>query len=59
MANTSILAAFERMWQHTVAALGSKANTSDITNLQTQIDEKVSMTELENYVDETFLGGEW
>ena len=25
MANTSILAAFERMWQHVVAALGSKA----------------------------------
>lgn len=29
MANTSILAAFERMWQHVVAALGNK---SDITH---------------------------
>jgi len=27
MANTSILAAFERMWQHVVAALGNKADT--------------------------------
>lgn len=28
MANTSILAAFERMWQHIVVALGSKADAS-------------------------------
>lgn len=28
MANTSILAAFERMWQHTVALLGSKSDIS-------------------------------
>lgn len=44
MANTSILAAFERMWQHTVAALGNKANAdhthaiSDVTELQTTLD---------------------
>lgn len=28
MANTSIYAAFERLWQHVVAALGNKADTS-------------------------------
>ena len=32
MANTSILAAFERMWQHVVTALSSKANASDLTS---------------------------
>lgn len=30
MANTSILAAFERMWQHVVTALSSKADVSDV-----------------------------
>ena len=29
MANTSILAAFERMWQHTVAAIGSHSHKLD------------------------------
>lgn len=32
MANTSILAAFERMWQHVVAALSNKADTADVDN---------------------------
>ena len=35
MANTSILAAFERMWQHVVNALGSKADISSVTSVQT------------------------
>ena len=30
MANTSILAAFERMWQHVVAALGNKADIDSV-----------------------------
>lgn len=37
MANTSIFAAFERMWQHTVAALGNKADLShnhDASNIE-------------------------
>ena len=34
MANQSILAAFERMWQHIIVALGNKADVSDVTNLQ-------------------------
>lgn len=32
MANTSIFNAFERMWQHTIAALGNKSD-SDHTHL--------------------------
>ena len=30
MANPSIYAAFERMWQHVVAAIGNKAEKSDL-----------------------------
>lgn len=36
MANASILAAFERMWQHVVAVVGNKADTDhthDITDM--------------------------
>ena len=40
MANTSILNAFERMWQHIVVKLGEKANTSDIADLQEQLEER-------------------
>lgn len=36
MANTSILAAFERMWQHIVAALGDKSDISHIHSDATQ-----------------------
>lgn len=36
MANTSILAAFERMWQHVVAALSNKADTADLDNAVSQ-----------------------
>lgn len=32
MTNTSIYAAFERMWQHIVSALGNKANITDLDN---------------------------
>lgn len=31
MANTSILAAFERMWEHVVAALNNKSQVQMIT----------------------------
>lgn len=46
MANTSILTAFERMWQHVVAKLGDKADKShthnDIYYTETEIDTKLS-----------------
>ena len=34
MANTSIYAAFERMWQHIVSALGNKADKSEVPTIQ-------------------------
>lgn len=46
MANTSILAAFERMWQHVVAALGNKSDIShnhdDKYYTETEIDSKLA-----------------
>ena len=46
MANTSIYAAFERLWQHVVAKLGDKANTDhthdDVYYTETEIDTKIS-----------------
>lgn len=45
MANTSIYAAFERMWQHVVAKLGNKSDINhdhgDLYYTQTQIDNKL------------------
>lgn len=45
MANTSILAAFERMWQHVVAALGNKSdsdhNHNDIYYTESEMDSKL------------------
>lgn len=43
MANASILNAFERMWQHIVVKLSEKANTSDIANLQNQLEKKAQV----------------
>ena len=46
MANTSILAAFERMWQHVANALSAKSDTghkhdiSDVEDLQSTLDNK-------------------
>ena len=37
MANTSILAAFERMWQHVVVALNNKSDKSEMKALQTLV----------------------
>ena len=37
MANTSIKAAFERMWQHTVTKMNDKANKDEVTMLQNSI----------------------
>lgn len=46
MANTSILAAFERMWQHVTNALGKKSDIShnhdDVYYTKTETDAKVS-----------------
>ena len=45
MANTSILAAFERMWQHTVALLSNKSDTDHIHDdryyTESEIDTKL------------------
>lgn len=35
--NASILAAFERMWQHIITALGNKADTSEIPTKTSQL----------------------
>lgn len=49
MANTSIYAAFERLWQHVVAKLGDKANADhshdDVYYTETEIDAKFSEVE--------------
>ena len=46
MANTSILAAFERMWQHVVNALGNKADSDHVHDnryyTETEVDTKIS-----------------
>mgnify|MGYP003293975293 CR=1 FL=1 len=45
MANTSIYAAFERMWQHIIAKLGTKAdmyhNHDDMYYTETEIDAMI------------------
>lgn len=45
MANTSIYAAFERMWQHVVAALGNKSdvnhNHDDVYYTESEIDAMI------------------
>lgn len=53
MANQSIFAAFERMWQHIVAALGNKADISHVHNDATQTesgflsaDDKINLDSL-------------
>lgn len=33
MTNASILAAFERMWQHVIAKVDEKANVNDVVDL--------------------------
>ena len=49
MANTSILAAFERMWQHVSAALGGKADKSHSHKVSDVSDVTVTATEI-NYL---------
>lgn len=39
MANTSLKAAFERLWQHVVAALGTKADVSDLDKIPVKSSE--------------------
>lgn len=34
MANASILAAFERMWQHIISALSNKADKTEVPTIQ-------------------------
>ena len=46
MANTSILAAFERMWQHVISAIGTKSDLNhthnDIYYTEAEVDSKLS-----------------
>lgn len=58
MANLSIYAAFERMWQHVIAALGGKADsehTHDEYATEESVDTKISNvnTSITNIVDGT------
>lgn len=50
MANTSILAAFERMWQHIVAAFASKTDVANLSDsLDVALDEFSSHTHQANF----------
>ena len=56
MANTSILAAFERMWQHVVARLGDKANIDhDHEEYETKINVENKLNEAKAYTDTAIL----
>lgn len=57
MANNSIKAAFERMWQHVVTALDKKVDISDIEDFQTQIDDKADKVELHSHENKSVLDG--
>ena len=46
MTNESIRAAFQRFWEHTVAALGNKANVSDIDTLQELVGDTAVATQI-------------
>lgn len=66
MANSSISAAFERMWQHIVAALGNKSNIdhthSDATTSKAGFMSTIDKTKLNNtadYVVEQNTSGNW
>ena len=59
MSNTSILAAFERMWQHVVNALGNKSDEGHVHDdryyTETEVDSKISNvnTSITNIVNGT------
>lgn len=42
MTNQSIFNAFQRMWAHLIAQLGSKANIEDVNNLQDKVNTKIT-----------------
>ena len=48
MANASILAAFERMWQHIAVALGGKSDLGhshgDVYYTKAEVDENIAQT---------------
>lgn len=52
MANTSIFNAFERMWQHIVAALGNK---SDINHTHNDLNDAINMIS-SGIVDDSLYG---
>lgn len=50
MANTSIFNAFERMWQHTVAALNNKSDKTDVEELKTLVGDKSVSEQISNAI---------
>ena len=50
MANNSIKAAFERLWQHVVTQLGTKADKSDVNTLNTLVGDTAVSTQINNAV---------
>lgn len=50
MANASISSAFERMWQHTVAALGNKADTAYVDDLKTKVGDTSVSEQIESAI---------
>jgi hypothetical protein len=67
MANKSILAAFERMWQHITTALNNKSDASHTHDdkyytegeVDTLLSGKADKSYVEQYVNEAILNGEW
>ena len=52
MANQSIYAAFERMWQHVVARLDKFISDDELTNYYTKAEVEVFHDEIKDYVDD-------
>lgn len=52
MANSSIYAAFERMWQHVIAALSKKADKTDIVQSDWDETDENSLAFIKNKPDE-------
>ena len=51
MANSSILAAFERMWQHIVVALNNKSDKTDVEALQEKVGDTAVSTQIDDAIN--------
>lgn len=61
-------AGLARLWEHIVARLGAKVDkvegkglsANDFTDEEkAKLSTAITQTEMEDYINETFLGGEW